>query len=338
MKKQNNYQKKLKELNIEDIKELYESGVFIKDIAIKYGVTKYRILSLMKRNKCLIKRGINRKRSVDISFFENINTNIKAYVIGLICSDGSIDKDGYGFQLVSKDNEILEKFKEILKSEHKICKVESYDKRTNKIYVRYSIHICSKKMVEDLKKIGLNNNKSFTCKMPKINEEYFWDFLRGLFDGDGCVTGRNGKLRISFIASVDIMNNIKKIFNKNNLSDNKLTVQSKNEYGIIYNLKQNSYKDILLIRELLYKSVDIDNPYYLTRKYNKLQELKEYKLGKLAHKNKIWKKILFLDKNEKIIFNSIKECCYSKNLILKSVYESIRKNINHKGYTIKYLE
>ena len=77
--------------------------------------------------------------------------------------------------------------------------------------------------------------------------------------------------------------------------------------------------------------------YYLKRKYDKLQELKEYKHGKLSHKNKVWKKISFINNGEEIIYDSIKECCYSQNLILKSVYESIRKNTKHKGYIIKYI-
>ena len=70
MKKQNNYQKKIKRIDFEEIKNSYELGVFIKNIAIEYGVTKYRIISLLKKNKCLIKRGVNRKRNVDISFLK----------------------------------------------------------------------------------------------------------------------------------------------------------------------------------------------------------------------------------------------------------------------------
>lgn len=330
MKKQN--------LFFEEIKKLYENGIKTKDISIKYGVSKYRIISLMKKNGYLIKQhGVNRKRNIDISFFEKIDSNIKAYVIGILCSDGSIDKDGYGFQITSKDIEIIENIKKILKSEHKICKIESYDKRTKKTYIRYNIHFCSKKMVDDLRKLGLTNNKSFNCKMPLLKQIYFWDFLRGLFDGDGCVSGDNGKLRVSFIATEDIMNNIKYIFNKNGLSDNKLSIQTKNENGIIYNLKQNSYKDIFFIRKHLYKSINIDNEYYLKRKYCKLQELQEYKLGKLSHKNKIWKKVLFKNNDVEIIYDSIKDCCSEQKLVLKSVYESIRRKSRHKGCVIEYI-
>ena len=214
----------MKKLNFKEIKSLYENDTYIKDIAVKYGVCSTTISKFLKTNGYVIKKRYtgNRRNSIDLSFFEKIDSNIKAYVIGLLCSDGSIDKDGYGFQITSKDIEIIENIKKILKSEHKICKIESYDERTKKTYIRYNIHFCSKKMVDDLRKLGLVNNKSFNCKMPLLKQIYFWDFLRGLFDGDGCVTGNNGKLRVSFIATEDIMNNIKNIFNKNGLSDNKL--------------------------------------------------------------------------------------------------------------------
>ena len=329
----------MKKLNFEEIKCAYENGEYIKDIAKRYNSVYSTISNFLKKHGFIIKRRYtgNRCKSVDLNFFENIDNNIKAYILGLLCSDGSIDKNGYGFQITSKDFEILDNVKNILNSEHKICKVEAFDKRTHKIYTRYNLHICSKKMVDDLKKLGLSNNKSFDCKMPAIDKIYFWDFLRGLFDGDGCITGKYGKLRISFIATEDIINNIKIIFNENGLSNNKLTIQSENEVGKIYNLKQNSYKDILFIRENMYKSLNVDNPYCLIRKYNKLQELQEYKLGELSHKNKIWKKVLFKDDDREIIYSSIKECCYEQHLILKSVYEAIRKNTKHKGYIINYL-
>jgi intein-encoded DNA endonuclease-like protein len=33
-----------------------------------------------------------------------------------------------------------------------------------------------------------NKSKIFTMPLDKIPDKYIWDFVRGLMDGDGCIT------------------------------------------------------------------------------------------------------------------------------------------------------
>jgi hypothetical protein len=42
-------------------------------------------------------------------------------------------------------------------------------------------------MINDLKNIGLHQNKTYTIEYPKIDENIERHFLRGYFDGDGCI-------------------------------------------------------------------------------------------------------------------------------------------------------
>ena len=51
----------------------------------------------------------------------------------------------------------------------------------------YRIDLKSKQMFEDLQRLGVEPNKSLTCTFPNINKDLMPHFIRGLFDGDGCV-------------------------------------------------------------------------------------------------------------------------------------------------------
>jgi hypothetical protein len=319
--------------DIDKIIKLYNSGITMSKIAKKFNKSTSLISYYLKKNNIDIPKGKNRKNKIDLDAFKNPNSHDIAYLLGLLTSDGSIDKNGYGFQITSKDIEILKYCKEILKSEHKICKIESFDKRTNKIYVRYNIHFASKTMTNDLIQLGLTNNKSFTCDMPKIDDDYFWSFLRGLFDGDGWITdtNNNGKLSIGFSASERIMNKIKIIFNKNNISDNKLQIVSENENGKIFDLKINSYRDVNFLINKMYEN--IENNYFLKRKYNIAMKLKKplYEINRsIKCKNVI--------NGEEILLKNVEECTKYFNVSKSMIYAVMcgQRKIC-KGHTLEYI-
>ncbi len=267
----------------EQIVNMYKNGETYKKISEFFGFKNNipMILTALKRNG--IKTGLGRypvrshgSKKVDLSFFESINTKEKAYALGLIYSDGSIDKDGYGFSFVSKDYDLVLLFKNLIKSDHKICKIKSHDKRTNKIYIRYTLHICSKKITNDLNKLGLHNAKSFSCNFPDIHNQFIWHFIRGLFDGDGCITqikGRQiGSLSFSIILSGDLKNKIKNFFNQIGLNNTKDQIKKESEKGIISSLKYSSYKDLKTMYENIYKN---SKNLRLERKYILFSTLKK---------------------------------------------------------------
>jgi len=51
----------------------------------------------------------------------------------------------------------------------------------------YTLRIGSHKIYESLIKIGVRPKKSLIMKFPDIPKEYLGNFIRGYFDGDGCV-------------------------------------------------------------------------------------------------------------------------------------------------------
>ena len=318
--------------------EMYNNGDTYSKISEYFGFKNNvpMILKALRRNNIEVGLGRYPTRSknskdVDLSFFELIDTKEKAYILGLIYSDGSIDKDGYGFSFVSKDYDQVYLLKSLLKSDHKICLVNSHDKRTNKTYSRYTIHICSKKMTTDLKNLGLHNSKSFSCNFPKIDMNYIWHFIRGLFDGDGCITKmheKEGCLSFSMILSGELKDKIKDFFNERGMSPTKDQVKFKNMDGSISSLKYSSYKDLKFIYDNIYED---SNELRLERKYELFTTLKEYKRGVYVRKLRT---IYQYDSSMNLvnIYKNINEIEFTKG----KVYNSLKTGKKHRGFFFSY--
>lgn len=106
-----------------------------------------------------------------------------AYAIGLIVTDGSLSNDGRHIILVSKDIEMIDNFRKCLGISNKTeGHTSGYTKR--KDYFR--IQLGDRIFYDFLVGIGLMSNKTKTIRKVLVPEEYFADFLRGHFDGDGC--------------------------------------------------------------------------------------------------------------------------------------------------------
>jgi len=103
--------------------------------------------------------------------------------VGLIATDGNLSSDGRHLEFTSKDLEQLETFKRCLNLKNRIgWKLSGY---SSKRYPR--IQFGNVKLYRWLVQAGLTPKKSKTLGALKIPDEFFFDFLRGSFDGDGCI-------------------------------------------------------------------------------------------------------------------------------------------------------
>ena len=105
-----------------------------------------------------------------------------AYAIGLITTDGCLYKDGRHLAFVSKDYVLVLLFKKILGLKNKIAK-----KRSGFIPSSYGywIQFGDVNFYKFLVSIGLTPAKSKILGKLGVPDEFFFDFLRGHFDGDG---------------------------------------------------------------------------------------------------------------------------------------------------------
>jgi hypothetical protein len=103
-----------------------------------------------------------------------------AYAIGLLTTDGNLSPDGRHMSLVSKDREQLENFRKCLGLKNKIGITSSGSGR-DALRVQFG----DVNFYRFLVQIGLMPNKTKILKKVDIPDRYFFDFLRGHFDGDG---------------------------------------------------------------------------------------------------------------------------------------------------------
>ena len=134
---------------------------------------------------------------VNLSFFKRIDTEEKAYILGFLCADGHIDKNTNRINITLKDDDykLLEDIREAMGSTHpikrRVAKENPYKKSSNKVLYQCSLVINGKELVAPLVQMGIAGNKTYTLDgsiMQYIPNHLVKHFLRGYFDGDGCIS------------------------------------------------------------------------------------------------------------------------------------------------------
>lgn len=127
-------------------------------------------------------------RNVNRNFFKKWSSEM-AYVLGFIFADGYIQINSRGssyFCFDSTDKEIVLKIRKVLSSNHKIRK-RFRSIKNPKWKDSYILQIGGVEFVRDLHKLGVIRNKSLKIAFPKVPPKFLGHFVRGYFDGDGCV-------------------------------------------------------------------------------------------------------------------------------------------------------
>ncbi len=123
------------------------------------------------------KRGPKPKRIVSEEWTPEL-----AYAIGLIATDGNLGRSFYYINLTSKDKEQVENFSRCLGVKSAIGRKGRGVGMAKEYYV---IQLKNKIFYNFLLTLGLTPNKSKTLGAINVPKEFFWDFLRGCYDGDG---------------------------------------------------------------------------------------------------------------------------------------------------------
>ncbi len=122
------------------------------------------------------KRGPKPKEIINTKWSANL-----AYAVGLIATDGCLSSDGLLIDLTSNDREQLNNYCECLGVNFKICNKSSGGGKKS-----LRVQFKNRFFYDFLLSIGLTPAKSKTIKKIAVPDKYFFDFLRGCFDGDGC--------------------------------------------------------------------------------------------------------------------------------------------------------
>lgn len=138
----------------------------------------------------------------DHSYFSVIGTEEKAYFLGLLYADGWITSNSRvtGIELHERDHDILKQFSQAIfgldRTRYRKPFTRTYNRENGKSVVinaagRWVVSISDSLIVEQLKRLGMTSKKSATHGFPtdkQVPEHLVRHFLRGYFDGDGCLT------------------------------------------------------------------------------------------------------------------------------------------------------
>ena len=133
-----------------------------------------------------------REYQINEDFFDNIDTEEKAYILGFFYADGTNCElngslIGISFTQLEQDIDILEKIKSAMEADYNFykCIQPTNDK------IKYKFSINSQKLSKRLSELGAPPKKSLILKFPDKNifksEDLIRHFIRGYFDGDGCI-------------------------------------------------------------------------------------------------------------------------------------------------------
>lgn len=264
--------KKINVKNYKNIIRYYKNGKKTKDIALKYNVTRNNILYILHSLNCFIRPNNEecRKYKIKENFFNNINSEIKAYAVGLLFSDGCNSKNKQIFISFSnkEDSKVLIKIARAIYYNPPVIKGYKPKKSIQKIY---KLCILNKHIAEKLYKLGCIPRKSLTLQWPlNIPYRLLRHFIRGYFDGDGSIFVSKNKRRaevciagtFKFIKKLSNFLYAKKIKN--------FIYKTASPSGKTFELRFSSKNSINNFKKLIYKRSTI----FFSRKNKKFDKIK----------------------------------------------------------------
>lgn len=213
-------------------------------------------------------------------FFHTIDTAEKAYWLGFVVADGSVIYDtdnrqyGMSIKLQIKDKGHLKKFNKSIGGN---VEVKTFTKKGNfpdkqyndKYYGGCSIRLYCQEIANDLISLGVLPNKTYkTIKLPNLNRELMWHYIRGFLDGDGHICVPQGKnkygYRVGFTSNCEsFLLEIQNFFADHGI------VSHINPSRNTYKLEMRSSDSVKIFIENCYKNASV----YLDRKYKNYKQL-----------------------------------------------------------------
>ena len=185
----------------EEIISYYKSKpMTIDELSEKFLICRPTVIKIL--NQYRIKRYTKSQLfspNLNENYFDVIDTEEKAYFLGLIITDGCIfttkgKSPMLAISLKNRDSYILETLKNELHSNKKI----TTDGRGCS-----ELQIYSKKIVDSLRQYGITERKSLHTILPtNVAKEFHKDLIRGILDGDGSVSFYARKNRSCHIKAV----------------------------------------------------------------------------------------------------------------------------------------
>lgn len=252
---------------------LIKSAINMNVVDLQKTLFSYRTINSVRER---VKKFKLKYQNVDYNYFNKDNQNSN-YILGYWLADGYISKKcgGLYFSIGSVDLEHLSKIKYEMN-----IKTNILFKSDNKFG---ELIVGNKLLVNNLLKLGgeFRKTKTITFEKVKYNNSYFYDFLRGFFDGDGSIMIQNKKYfgGIKFTGSKLIMYSLYNILSKEYKCRIYEDVRKEKSDCFYVQLCGQGAKDVLT---KMYENSEL----YLNRKYEKYLIYVKNKSNLNNYKNK----------------------------------------------------
>lgn len=195
--------------------DLYLQGKNTREIGEMYNLSKSYISRLFHEQSFVLRdqRQTSRKYQLDEKFFDYIDTEEKAYFLGLLWADGTniLKRNCIQIGLQERDKYILEKMVLAMSSDAPLkCKKSTYPGGQD----IYSVSLFSEHLSTRLNDIGMVPNKSLILQFPTcVPENLVPHFIRGVFDGDGYIS-HGGDYTCEIIGTEDFCTKLQSILSE----------------------------------------------------------------------------------------------------------------------------
>ena len=188
--------------------QMYADGASTPKIGTMFNVG-HKVIAKVLEELGVSRIGVGRRQyKINEHYFDCVDTPNKAYILGFLYADGCNfpKKSTISMSLEEGDREILELIRKEIGVEKELEFID-YSNKHDFGYTyknQYRLLMFSAHMCRALIKHGMTPSKSLTLTFPKLREDLIHHFIRGIFDGDGCVV--NGSKSTNFMATITSTN------------------------------------------------------------------------------------------------------------------------------------
>lgn len=186
-------------------------GAPISALAKEYVISETQIGRILKAGGVAVKPVYYRKHTFDVAFFDTIDTEEKAYVLGFLYADGcnATEHGSVSIVLSAVDAEILTRIASCLGYTGTLSRrmVRCNDNEYPSVGLYLNSRVFSDRCVD----IGIVRDKSFAIRMPDetvVPATLMRHFIRGYFDGDGSISfnpDKNRRANLNVIGNAEFI-------------------------------------------------------------------------------------------------------------------------------------
>ena len=185
---------KFNKKDVESMKnDYFNNGMSLDDLSEKYNSNRNTIAETFERY------GIDRKSpsiaarkySLNEKYFDEIDTQNKAYILGFFYADGYVSSldSTIAIDLQERDKYILEEMKKEFESDRPLYLNCTNKKKNDNCQNVWCLSLNSQHMHDSLCEYGVVPNKTFIINYPDfLRSDLHRHFIRGVMDGDGTVS------------------------------------------------------------------------------------------------------------------------------------------------------